>query len=64
MIPLKSLAVCLASVTSIPFDQIENVQVYRKVFCIVADLMNALVIHRVDVLSSRTHVYLQVTKLC
>jgi hypothetical protein len=60
MVSLNSLSVCLSSITSVPLNEIEDLKQYRKVFCTIGDLLNAFAVHRLDALSSRTHVYLQV----
>jgi hypothetical protein len=60
MCSTNALSMCLASLTSVPLNEISDIKMYRSVFCIVAELMNALAVHRLDVLSFRMQVYLQV----
>lgn len=58
---MTTLSLCMASITSVPLDKLESIDSYKTMFSLTCDLLNALSIHRLDVLSYRSHVYLQVT---
>lgn len=57
---LSTLAVCMSSITSVPLERINSVESFKTVFSQICDLLNAFNVHRLDVLSFRSHVFLQV----
>ncbi|CAL8111359.1 unnamed protein product [Orchesella dallaii] len=56
---LNTLAVSMLSITELPLTKVKNMKSFRSLFTLVCELLNALTVHRLDVISYRTHVFLQ-----